>query len=60
MLAVQGRLNPQTFGADATLRNLIDVVPFGCRSKPPRPTQPVLKGVQTGIGRHDKVLLWGG
>ena len=60
MLAAQGRLNPQTFGADATLRNLVDIVPFGCRSKPPRPTRPALKGVQTGIGPHDKVLLWGG
>lgn len=60
VLAAQGRLNPQTFGADATLRNLVDVVPFGCRSEPPQPTGPVLKGVQPGIGQQDKVVLWGG
>jgi len=60
MLAGQGRLNPRTFAADATLRNLVDVVPFGCRSEPPLPTRPMLKGVHPGIGLNDKVLLWGG
>jgi glycosyltransferase involved in cell wall biosynthesis len=60
MLATHGRLNAQTFGADVTLRNLIDIVPFGCRSEPPESTRPVLKGVHPGVGRHDKVLLWGG
>ncbi|MFN2224662.1 MAG: glycosyltransferase family 4 protein [Anaerolineae bacterium] len=60
MLAATGRLNPWTFGADATLRTLVDVVPFGCPSEPPLPTGPVLKGVHPGIGPHDRVVLWGG
>lgn len=60
MLAATGRLNTQTFGADPTLRNFIDVVPFGCRCDAPEPTRPVLKGVHPSIGRDDKLLLWGG
>lgn len=60
LLAAHGRLNPQTFAADPTLRNLVDIVPFGCRSEAPRATRPLLKGAQPGIGPHDKVVLWGG
>ncbi len=60
ILAASGRLNPRNFGADPTLRNLIDVVPFGCRTDPPEPTRPALKGVHPSIGHDDKLLLWGG
>lgn len=60
MLAANNRVNPQTFAEDKTLRKLIDVVPFGIPSEPPRSTKRVLKGVYPGIGPEDKVILWGG
>jgi glycosyltransferase involved in cell wall biosynthesis len=60
LLAAHGRLNTRTYGADPTLRNLIDVVPFGCRSEPLKHTHRMLKGVMPGIAAGDRVLLWGG
>jgi len=60
MLAALGRLNPWTFSQDPSLRRLIDVVPFGLPQEPPVHRKAVLKGVQKGIGREDKVILWGG
>ncbi|MCL4534602.1 MAG: glycosyltransferase family 4 protein [Bacteroidetes bacterium] len=60
MLASNGRINPLTAGEDKTLRNLIDVVPFGIRPDPPQHTRPVLKGVVPGIGADDRLLIWGG
>ena len=59
-LAGIGRLNPQVYDLDPTLRGMIDVVPFGIPSDPPLHTQNVLKGVLPGIGPDDKVILWGG
>ncbi len=60
LLMAQGRLNPLTYDADPTLRSLIDVVPFGLPSEPPRHTKPVLKGIVSGIAPDDQVILWGG
>ena len=60
LLAALGRLNPQTLAADASLRQLIDVVPFGLPAQPPRRRQAVLKGVVPGIAPADEVVLWGG
>jgi glycosyltransferase involved in cell wall biosynthesis len=60
MLLALGRVNPYTYDADETLRKLIDVVPFGTSSTPPRHTRQVLKGVYKTIRREDKVILWGG
>jgi glycosyltransferase involved in cell wall biosynthesis len=60
LLAAHGRLNTATYAADPTLRNLVDVVPFGCRPEPLQHTRPVLKGVAPGIGTGDSVILWGG
>lgn len=60
MLAANNRVNPQLYDADPTLRQLIDVVPFGVPSEPPRATARVLKGVYPGIGPDDRVILWGG
>ena len=60
MLGALGRIQPQTADADPSLRDLIDVVPFGLESEPPIATAPALKGVVPGIGAGDKVLLWGG
>lgn len=59
-LAAAGRINPHTHAHDPTLRRLIDVVPFGLPSDPPRRTRSVLKGVVPGIDPDDRVLLWGG
>ena len=59
-LASLGRLNPSTYDGDPDLEGLIDVVPFGLPSTPPGHVRDVLKGVHTGIGRDDKVLLWSG
>ena len=60
LLEDQGRVNPHTFGADRSLRNLIDVVPFGLPSEPPLAAKPVLRGVWSGIGPDDWIVLWGG
>jgi len=60
LLEAAGRINIHTYNADASLRRLIDVVPFGLPSLPPQHTNQVLKGIWPGIGLHDKVILWGG
>lgn len=59
-LAALGRLTPAVYAQDSSLRQLIDVAPFGLESTPPRHVRSVLKGVVPGIGRDDKLLLWGG
>lgn len=59
-LTALGRLNPRIYDRDPTLRMLIDVVPFGVSSDPPLHSKPALKGVVPGIGKDDKVILWGG
>jgi glycosyltransferase involved in cell wall biosynthesis len=53
------RIGRERYAHDPSLRSLIDVVPFGIDTDPPRP-EPVLKGVVSGIGENDRVLLWGG
>jgi GT2 family glycosyltransferase/glycosyltransferase involved in cell wall biosynthesis len=59
-LLAAGRINTVTYGQDPTLRELIDVVPFGIPSKPPEKRRAVLKGVHPAISPADKVLLWNG
>jgi glycosyltransferase involved in cell wall biosynthesis/SAM-dependent methyltransferase len=60
VLEQEGRINPHTYAADPSLRGLIDVVPYGLPSEPPRATGPVLHGVWPGIDPGDRILLWGG
>jgi hypothetical protein len=55
-----GRLTREAVTADPTLRDLVDVVPFGVDPEPPSRGEPVLKGVWPGIGTADRVLLWPG
>jgi glycosyltransferase involved in cell wall biosynthesis len=55
-----GRVDQDVYGADRSLRALVDVAPFGIEDLPPTGSHPVLKGVVPGIGANDKVLLWGG
>jgi glycosyltransferase involved in cell wall biosynthesis len=59
-LASIGRLELRHHRSDASLRDLIDVVPFGLERSEPGSTAPVLKGVVDGIHENDRVLLWGG
>lgn len=59
-LHAQKRLNPDTYRQDPTFRKLIDCVPFGLPSTPPKQNRPVLKGVVPGIASNDKVILWSG
>lgn len=60
LLEASGRLNVHTFGADPSLRNLVDLVPFGLPETAPRHTRPTIKGIWDGIAEHDRVILWGG
>ncbi|HQE92795.1 MAG TPA: glycosyltransferase [Anaerolineae bacterium] len=60
LLEATGRINAYVYNADPSLRQLLDVVPFGLPSAPPQHTKQVLKGVWSGIGPADKVVLWGG
>ncbi|HEX9117393.1 MAG TPA: glycosyltransferase, partial [Anaerolineae bacterium] len=59
-LLASGRVNTVTYGQDPTLRNLIDVVPFGISEEAPRHDRNVLKGIVPGIAEDDRVLLWNG
>jgi glycosyltransferase involved in cell wall biosynthesis len=59
-LEAQGRINPATYQADPTLRQLVDVVPYGLPVELPVATRPMIKGVWQGIAPQDKVVLWGG
>jgi hypothetical protein len=60
LLELQGRINPQTYGADPSLRRLVDVVPYGLPSEPPHATGAVLRGMWPGLGIDDAIVLWGG
>jgi glycosyltransferase involved in cell wall biosynthesis len=59
-LCALGRANALTYDADPTLRELIDVVPFGLADQPPEHRRQVLRGVVPGIGQTDDVLVWAG
>jgi glycosyltransferase involved in cell wall biosynthesis len=59
-LSLANRINPFSYQRDPALRQLIDVVPFGVPSEPPRQTQAAIKGAHPGIHRDDVVVLWGG
>lgn len=60
LLEAHGRINPYVFAEDPSLRSLLDVVPFGLPEEAPEATGRVIKGVWSGIGPADKVILWGG
>jgi glycosyltransferase involved in cell wall biosynthesis len=59
-LGAAGRLNPDNYEQDNSLRRLIDVVPFGLPPEPPRRTGPGVRGVVPGIGFGDRVVIWAG
>ncbi len=60
MLTARGSIDSGIYATDPTLRQLIDVVPFGLPSHRPRHTHKVLKGVHPSIADDDLVVLWGG
>ncbi len=55
----QGRITPELYQFDPTLRKLIDVVPYGLPEVPPQKNGDGLREL-TGIGKDDPVLVWGG
>ncbi|MGX7827753.1 glycosyltransferase [Actinokineospora sp. 24-640] len=57
-LLALGRLTPDIYDTDPTLRSLLDVVPFGLPGKPPQQSRSPIKGGLTG--GSDKVVLWAG
>lgn len=60
LLEAHGRITPADYLRDPSLRQLVDVVPFGLRATPPLKTRPAIKGVWPGIQPNDKLMLWGG
>jgi GT2 family glycosyltransferase/glycosyltransferase involved in cell wall biosynthesis len=59
-LAALGRINPATYDGDPDLDGLIAVAPFGLSDVAPKHERDVLKGVLSGVGPADKLLLWSG
>ena len=59
-LGALGLITAETYRRDSTLRNLIDVLPYGVQPGSPRHAKQVLKGVVPGIRESDTVLIWNG
>ncbi|WP_307793726.1 glycosyltransferase [Actinotalea soli] len=59
-LAGQGRVNPKVYDEDESLDSLIAVVPFGIPDVPPVQKRRAIRDSVPGIGKDDKVILWGG
>ena len=55
-----GRIDPPLSNFDPSLRKLIDVVPFGLPSTPPKRNGTSLRDLVPEIGAQDPLLLWGG
>jgi glycosyltransferase involved in cell wall biosynthesis len=60
LLSALGRIGYDEYEQDPALDRLVRVVPFGIEPEAPQAAEPVLKGVVPGVGRDDRVLLWGG
>jgi glycosyltransferase involved in cell wall biosynthesis len=58
-LAAAGRISPDVYARDPSLRSLIAVVPFGL-DPIPSSKRSGIKGVVSGIAATDRLLLWGG
>lgn len=59
-MAAAGRINPLTYDADPSLRNLIALAPFGLASANPAQERHAVKGAFPGIAEDDKLVIWGG
>ncbi len=60
VLAANGRVNPQTYAQDSTLRALLDVVGIGFPARPPSRYKPFLRGVHPLVPADARIVLWGG
>jgi len=60
MLMALALVPPDVYERDPSLRQMIDIVPYGVPSTPMSPQGPVMKGVIPGIAKDDKLLLWNG
>lgn len=58
-LMASGLVTPERYDGDASLRSLIDVVPYGVPSAPPAAT-PGAARAQLGLGPDDELILWNG
>ena len=55
------RLTPETYDRDRSLRELLDVVPFGVPAEPPRSgTGGGIRVALPQIGAGDEIVLWNG
>jgi glycosyltransferase involved in cell wall biosynthesis len=60
VLSAMNRITPAIYDQDNSLRNLIDVVPFGLSSTPPKKKSTNVLRKKFGLKDDDFVLLWGG
>ncbi len=60
MMNAMGRVNPFSYDDDNTLKKLIDIVPFGIPSIPPKHTGEPIRKMIPGLREDDMVVLWGG
>ena len=61
ILLALGRVNPDTYGADPTLGDLLAVVPFGLPDAAPEvPATDPLRGPDRPVAADATVLLWAG
>ena len=60
MLNAMGRINPYSYDDDNTLKKLIEVVPFGIPSSPPKHTGEPIRKMIPEIKDEDMIVLWGG
>lgn len=60
MLAANGRINPRTYRADPSFRQLMDVVPMGIPDAAPVVEGRRVKGIVPGIEASDFLLIWPG
>jgi len=60
VLSAMNKITPAMYDQDNSLRNLIDVVPFGLSSTPPSNAKSNILNKKFGIKETDFVLLWGG
>ena len=60
VLSSVNRITPEVYDSDNSLRELIDVVPFGLSSKPATISTPLVLRKKFGLSEEDFVLLWGG
>lgn len=60
MLMALALVPPDVYERDPSLRQMIDIVPYGVPTSPLAPQGPVMKGVIPGIAATDRLLLWNG